>query len=325
MFASVAHAVRLARTRHAGARPFKYLKFGVISDSTRDCREIENSVFAGLLLHGGISATTCSGMTHTNTASSLPAAPIATALVTGGSRGLGRAMVLHLADAGIDTIFSYRTRIDDADAVVAEVARRGRRAVALPLDVTSSASMSTFVEEVQRVLPTLSATGTLDAVVNNAGVGGGAPIATVTSAWLDEMFQVHFKSVVLLTQQLLPHLADGGRIVNVSSGLARFSMPGYAAYASMKGAIEVFTRYLALELGPRRITANVLAPGAIETDFGGGHVRDNQQLNAMIAAQTALGRVGLPDDVGGALRLLLSADARFINGQRLEVSGGIHL
>jgi NAD(P)-dependent dehydrogenase (short-subunit alcohol dehydrogenase family) len=259
-----------------------------------------------------------------NTTSS-PITSIHTALVTGGSRGLGRAMVLHLADAGIDTIFSYRTRKDEADIVVAEVERRGRKAIALPLDVTSSDSLATFVAEVQRVLPTLSSTGKLDALVNNAGVGNGAPIGEVTPALLDEMFTVHFKSVVLLTQQLLPQLADGGRVVNVSSGLTRFSMTGYAAYASMKGAVEVFTRYLALELGARHITANVLAPGAIETDFGGGHVRDNAQLNAMIASQTALGRVGLPDDIGAALRLLLSPEARFINGQRLEVAGGIHL
>jgi NAD(P)-dependent dehydrogenase (short-subunit alcohol dehydrogenase family) len=167
--------------------------------------------------------------------------------------------------------------------------------------------------------------GQFNYLLNNAGMGEHASFADTTEAQFDRLLNVHFKGVFFLTQQLLPLIADGGRILNVSSGLARFSLPGYAAYASMKGAIEVLTRYLALELGPRRIAVNVIAPGAIETDFGGGAVRDNAQLNAMIAGQTALGRVGQPDDIGKAMALLLSEDAGWINGQRVEVAGGVQL
>lgn len=261
-------------------------------------------------------------MTNASPASSLP---VRLALVTGGSRGLGRAMVLHLADQGIDSIFTYRAQAKEAAALVAEVEARGRRAVALALDVVDDASYDAFIDAVRAAVASFGAGRTLDALVNNAGVGAYAPFAETTAAQLDNMFQVHFKSVFLLSQKLLPVLRDGGRIINVSSGLARFSNPGYSAYGPMKAAVDALTRYMALELGARHITVNVLAPGAIETDFGGGVVRDNPQVNAMIAGQTALGRVGVPDDVGGALALLLAPGAGWINGQRIEVAGGTHL
>ncbi|WP_341676205.1 SDR family oxidoreductase [Niveibacterium sp. SC-1] len=247
------------------------------------------------------------------------------ALITGGSRGLGRNAALHLADKGVDTILTYRTRQDEADSAVAEIAGRGGRAVALQLDVGQSASFAAFAEQVKTALREHWHRENFDFLVNNAGVGVYGSFADTTEAQFDELVNIHFKGTFFLTQKLLPLIADGGRIVNLSSGLARFSYPGYAAYASMKGAIETLTRYLAVELGPRRIAVNVVAPGAIETDFGGGTVRDNAQLNAMIASQTALGRVGLPDDIGGAIAALLSDDNRWINGQRIEVAGGIHL
>ncbi len=255
----------------------------------------------------------------------VPARTVELALVTGGSRGLGRSMVLTLAQRGIDSVFTYRTREDEARAVVAAVEALGRKAVALQLDVSESARFAGFAETLRAELRSRWSRDTIDALVNNAGTGLYAPIAQTTEAQFDELVNVHVKSVFFLTQKLLPLVADGGRIVNVSSGLARFSMPGYAAYAAMKGAVEVLTRYMAAELGPRGITVNTLAPGAIETDFGGGAVRDNPQVNAMVASQTALGRVGLPEDVGGALALLLSDEARWINGQRIEVAGGVHL
>ncbi|MBL8685761.1 MAG: SDR family oxidoreductase [Myxococcales bacterium] len=247
------------------------------------------------------------------------------ALVTGGSRGLGKSMVLSLAKRGIDSIFTYKSRADDARAVVAQVEALGRKAVALQLDVGDSRQFGAFAESVRSELQRVWRRDTIDALVNNAGSGVYAPIASATEAQLDAMFNEHMKAPFFLTQKLLPLMADGGRIVNVSSGLARFSMPGYAPYASMKGAIEVLTRYMAVELGPRGISVNTLAPGAIETDFGGGAVRDNAQLNAMIAGQTALGRVGKPEDIGEALASLLMPESRWINGQRIEVAGGIHL
>lgn len=251
------------------------------------------------------------------------AAPIA--LITGASRGLGRAMALALAARGVDVILTYRAQAQEAQAVVDEITSAGRVAVALPLDVGDSASFAAFAERVRGALSERWARTDFDFLVNNAGHGTHARIADTTEAQFDALMNVHLKGVFSLTQALLPLLADGGRIVNVSTGLARFSYPGYAAYAAMKGGVEVFTRYLAAELGPRRITANALAPGAIETDFGGGGVRDNPEINRFIASQTALGRVGLPDDVGGAVALLLSPEARWINGQRIEVAGGIHL
>jgi NAD(P)-dependent dehydrogenase (short-subunit alcohol dehydrogenase family) len=247
------------------------------------------------------------------------------ALVTGGSRGLGRSTALHLAKSGTDVILTYKSGRAEADATVAEIESMGRRAHALPLDVAKS---TTFVEFAIRLRDVLSKNWQRDKVnflVNNAGIGIHANFADTTEAQFDELVNIHLKGVFFLTQKLLPLLADGGRIVNISSGLSRFVLPGYAAYAAMKGAIEVLSRYMAKELGPRGIAVNVVAPGAIETDFGGGMVRDDAQVNAMIASQTALGRVGLPDDIGGVIASLLSPENGWINAQRIEASGGMFL
>ncbi|MBK7355646.1 SDR family oxidoreductase [Propionivibrio sp.] len=245
------------------------------------------------------------------------------AIITGGSRGLGRNTALHLARKGVDVIITFRSRQSEADTVVAEIVELGGKAVALPLDVGNSKSFAEFVERIGATLRTHWQRDSFDYLVNNAGIGIHASFAETSEAQFDELMNVHFKGTFFLTQALLPLIVDGGRIVNLSSGLARFALPGFAAYAAMKGAIEVLTRYLAKELGPRGIAVNTVAPGAIETDFGGGQVRDNAQLNAQIAAQTALGRVGVPDDIGGVIASLLSDDNRWINGQRLEASGGI--
>jgi NAD(P)-dependent dehydrogenase (short-subunit alcohol dehydrogenase family) len=250
-------------------------------------------------------------------------APIA--LVTGASRGLGKSTALHLAKRGIDVILTYKSGGPEAEATVAEIESMGRRAHALPLDVSKS---TTFVEFAIRLRDALSRNwqrDNLNFLVNNAGIGIHANFADTTEAQFDELVNIHLKGVFFLTQKLLPLLADGGRIVNISSGLTRFALPGYSAYAAMKGAIEVLSRYMAKELGPRGITVNVVAPGAIATDFGGGMVRDDAQVNAMIASQTALGRVGLPDDIGGVFASLLSPENGWINGQRIEASGGMFL
>jgi NAD(P)-dependent dehydrogenase (short-subunit alcohol dehydrogenase family) len=247
------------------------------------------------------------------------------ALVTGGSRGLGKSISLHLAGKGHDVILTYKSNPADAQDTVAQIEKLGRKAVALALDVSDHQSFAAFSARVKKILTEKWQQDDFDFLVNNAGVGVNAPFMETTEEQFDQLLNVHFKGTFFLTQKLLPILKDGGRIVNISSGLARFSLPGYAAYGAMKGAVEVLTRYLAKELGPRRITVNVLAPGAIETDFGGGVVRDNSEVNKFIAGQTALGRVGLPDDIGGAVAALLSDDCQWINGQRLEVSGGIFL
>lgn len=247
------------------------------------------------------------------------------ALITGGSRGLGRNAALKLAARGVHLILTYRSRADEAAAVVAQAEALGVQAVALRLDTASVADFAAFAATLAETLQSRWQRTQFDYLLNNAGTGMHASIADTTETQFDDMVDVHLKGVFFLTQTLLPLIADGGRILNVSSGLARFSLPGKAAYAMMKGGIEVLTRYLALELGPRRIAVNVIAPGAIATDFGDGAVRDNPQLNALIAGQTALGRVGLPDDIGDAMALLLSDEAGWINGQRIEVSGGIHL
>lgn len=243
------------------------------------------------------------------------------ALITGGSRGLGRAMALHLARQGVGVILTYHSNIVEADKVVAAIQADGGQAAALPLECGDLSGFPAFVAQLRGVLAGWSAEH-IDFLVNNAGTGVHASFADTSEAAFDALLAVHFKGVFFLTQTLLPLIGDGGRIVNISSGLARFSLPGYAAYAAMKGAVEVLTRYLARELAPRGITVNTIAPGAIETDFGGGAVRDNPELNRMIAAQTALGRVGLPDDVGGAVASLLTGDNGWVTGQRIEVSGG---
>jgi NAD(P)-dependent dehydrogenase (short-subunit alcohol dehydrogenase family) len=245
------------------------------------------------------------------------------ALITGGSRGLGRDGALHLADRNTDVIVTYRSGREQAEAVVHAIEAKGRRAAALQLDVGKVAAFDGFAAELRGVLERHFGRSNFDFLLNNAGHGTHASFAETTEAQFDELVNVHFKGVFFLTQKLLPLIADGGRILNVSSGLARFSLPGYAAYASMKGAIEVLTRYLAKELGPRGIAVNTLAPGAIATDFGGGLVRDNAQVSGFIASQTALGRVGQPDDIGAAIAALFSDDMRWVNAQRIEASGGM--
>ncbi|MBM0108737.1 SDR family oxidoreductase [Steroidobacter sp. S1-65] len=247
------------------------------------------------------------------------------AIITGGSRGLGRNMALQAARRGIDVLLTYRSNRKEAEAVVAEIEQSGRQAAALQLDVSVASSFDAFIEQVRAVLKNQWQRERFDFLVNNAGVGAHASFAETTEAQFDELMNIHLKGPFFLTQKLLPLLADGGRIVNISSGLARFALPGYAAYAAMKGAIEVLTRYQAKELGGRGIAVNVVAPGAIETDFGGGAVRDNKELNNFVASVTALGRVGLPDDIGGVVASLLSPENRWINAQRIEASGGMFL
>jgi NAD(P)-dependent dehydrogenase (short-subunit alcohol dehydrogenase family) len=247
------------------------------------------------------------------------------ALVTGASRGLGRNTALTLAEQGIDVILTYKGNEAEAHGVVRRIEALGRRALALQLDVGDSRSFGTFAERVKGVLASHWQRERFHYLVNNAGSGAHASFAETTEAQFDMLANVHLKGTFFLTQALLPLIEDGGRIVNTSSGLARFTFPGYAAYAAMKGGVEVLTRYLAKELGARGITVNTIAPGAIETDFGGGAVRDNPQLNAQIAGVTALGRVGLPDDIGAAVAALLSDANRWMTGQRIEVSGGMML
>ncbi|WP_174874611.1 SDR family NAD(P)-dependent oxidoreductase [Vogesella oryzae] len=247
------------------------------------------------------------------------------AIITGASRGLGRNTALKLAARHTDIILTYHSNRAAADEVVAAIAALGGKAVALQLDVGQLASHAGFADAVRSALRTHWQRDSFDFLVNNAGMGVHAAFADTSEAQFDLLLNTHFKGMFFLTQRLLPLLADGGRIVNLSSGLARFALPGYAAYAAMKGAVEVLTRYLAKELGPRGIAVNTIAPGAIATDFGGGSVRDNPELNRFVASQTALGRVGEADDIGGAIAALLSDDSRWVNAQRIEVSGGMML
>jgi NAD(P)-dependent dehydrogenase (short-subunit alcohol dehydrogenase family) len=244
------------------------------------------------------------------------------ALVTGSSRGLGKNTALALAKKGVGIIVTYNSSLDEAKNVVSTIEEMGGKAVALQLDSSDTKTFDGFVEQLKQSLQDKWQTDRFDFLVNNAGIGVYAPFAETTEEDFDRLMNIQVKGVFFLTQKLLPTIADGGRIVNLSSGLARFTLPGYAAYASTKGAIEVLTRYLAKELGARQITVNVVAPGAIETDFAGGSVRDNPEINKFIASQTALGRVGVPDDVGGAIASLLSEENRWVNAQRIEVSGG---
>jgi len=244
------------------------------------------------------------------------------ALITGGSRGLGRNTARNIARRGGDVVITYQSRAEDAQAVVAEITAMGRKAVALQLDTGDVASFPAFAERLLAALRGTWQRETFDHLVNNAGHGDNTPIGGTTEAQFDSLVNVHFKGVYFLTQTLLPLLADGGRIVNLSSGLTRMIFPGYAAYAAAKGAVEVLTRYMAKELGVRGITVNTVAPGAIETDFRGGAVRDNPEVNKAIAGITALGRVGLPDDIGPMIASLLGEENRWVNAQRIEVSGG---
>jgi NAD(P)-dependent dehydrogenase (short-subunit alcohol dehydrogenase family) len=247
------------------------------------------------------------------------------ALVTGGSRGLGKSMSLHIAAKGSDVVLTYNSKKSDAEDVVEQIEKTGRKAAALALDVSDTESFDGFVEKLKEVLQARWERADFDFLVNNAGIGIYSPFAETSEKQFDELMKIQLKGPFFLTQKLLPFIKDGGRIVNISTGLARFTLPGYAAYAAMKGGIEVLTRYMAKELGTRKITVNVVAPGAIETDFAGGAVRDNKDVNQFIASETALGRVGLPDDIGGTVASLLADDNLWINGQRIEASGGMFL
>lgn len=247
------------------------------------------------------------------------------ALITGGSRGLGKDMALSLAKKKIDVIITYNSKKTEADAVVAEIEKSGQRAAALQLDAGNTKSFDAFFVNVKSALKTVFNSDGFDFLINNAGIGIYASLADSTEEQFDSLVNIHFKGVFFITQKALPMMRDGGRIINLSSGLARFSYSGYSAYASMKGAVETLTRYMAVELGPRRIAVNVIAPGAIATDFAGGLVRDNDEVNKHIASITSLGRVGHADDIGSVVAFLCTDDAKWINGQRIEVSGGIHL
>jgi NAD(P)-dependent dehydrogenase (short-subunit alcohol dehydrogenase family) len=245
------------------------------------------------------------------------------AIVTGGSRGLGKDMVMNLAAKGCDIIFTYHSNKTEADKVVSSIVSLGQKAVCFPLDVSKSSTFHSFVAAVSAYLQEHTGEQTFDYLINNAGTGLNKSIAETTEEELDDMFNVHFKGVYFLTQKLIPLINNGGRVINISSGLTRFSFPGSSAYACMKGAVEVFTRYLAKELGARKITANTIAPGAIATDFAGGSNRDNEEKRKIIASLTALGRVGEATDIGATVAFLCSADADWINGQRIELSGGM--
>lgn len=243
-------------------------------------------------------------------------------VVTGASRGLGRNTALSIARQGGDVVITYQSRTEDAEAVVAKIEAMGRKAMAFQLDAGDTSAFAPFVEQLRQALQQHWGRATFDHLVNNAGHGDYAMIGDTTEAQFDRLVDVHFKGVFFLTQALLPLIADGGSVVNLSSGLTRISYPGYGAYAAMKGAIEVLSVYMAKELGSRGIRVNTVAPGAIETDFGGGAVRDNAELNQSFASMTALGRVGVPDDIGPMIARLLSEDNRWVNAQRIEVSGG---
>ncbi len=247
------------------------------------------------------------------------------ALVTGGSRGLGKDMAIQLANKGFDVIITYNTNSSEAAKVVSEVVNAGRKATAIQLDVSDSKKFDAFVAQVKTALKDYFKTDRLYALVNNAGIGTYTSIAETSEAVFDDMVNIHLKAPYFITQKLLPVISDGGAIVNISSGLARFSYQNYAPYAIMKAAIESLSRYQAQEWGSRGIRVNTVAPGAIATDFGGGAVRDNPELNAMIAKTTALGRVGLADDIGGVVAFLCSDDSKWVNAQRIEVAGGVHI
>lgn len=244
------------------------------------------------------------------------------ALITGGSRGLGKNMALATAKKGIDVILTYHSKKEAADNVVAEIKTLGQKAVAFQLDTSKTEQFDNFVKAVTAYLQEQTGSPNFDYLINNAGTALYALATETTEAQLDAIFDIHYKGVFFLTQKLLPFINDGGGIINISSGLARMTNPGSSVYASMKGAVEILTRYLAKELGSRKIRVNVVAPGAIETDFGGGRTRDNKEINDRIASITPLGRVGLPADIGGVVAFLCTEDAGWINAQRIEVSGG---
>jgi len=245
------------------------------------------------------------------------------ALVTGGSRGLGENMAIKLAEKGLNVLITYQSNKTEADKTVSEVEKQGQKAYALQLDVANYNSFDFFITNVKKILGSQFNALTLDYLINNAGIGINVPITETTEEQLDKLINIHFKGTFFLTQKLLSLMSDGGGIVNISSGLARFSFPGYSVYGAMKAAIEALTRYQAKELGERQIRSNVVAPGAIETDFGGGTNKNDEGKRTAIANLTALGRVGIPSDIGGVVAFLCSEDAKWVNGQRIEVSGGM--
>ncbi len=248
------------------------------------------------------------------------------ALVTGGSRGLGKEMAINLAKKGLNVVLTYHANKTAAEKVVSEIQKTGQTAFALPLDVSDHSQYEPFFnEKLSPVLKEKFNTSKFDFLINNAGTGVYEPFETTTLDNFKDMVHIHLMASYFITQNALSHLNDGGGIINISSGLTRFTLPGYSAYAAMKGAVEVLSKYQAKELGDRKIRVNIVAPGAIETDFGGGAVRDNKDLNSYIASTTALGRVGLPTDIGPVVAFLCTDDANWINGQRLEVSGGVNL
>lgn len=244
------------------------------------------------------------------------------ALITGGSRGLGKNMAIALARKGIDVVITFNANKEAASAVTTEIRSLGRKAEAFQLDTGNVSSFNGFIKELTGYLNEEYDNSHIDFLINNAGTALYAPVTDVTEEQLDTIVNIHYKGVFFLTQKMLPLLNNGGGIVNVSSGLTRITMPGSSVYGSLKAAVETLTRYLAKELGDRKIRVNVVAPGAIETDFGGGRTRDNKEINARIAGITALGRVGLPDDIGGVVAFLCTEEAYWINGQRIEISGG---
>jgi NAD(P)-dependent dehydrogenase (short-subunit alcohol dehydrogenase family) len=246
-------------------------------------------------------------------------------LITGGSRGLGKNMALHIAKQGNDVIITYHTKKEEADKTVSEIDKMGRKAVALQLDVSDASTIGTFANQVKSILQSEFSTTKLDVLINNAGIGNYEPIANMTEESLDNLYNIHFKSVFLLAKEFTPIMNEGGSVINVSSGYSRFSAVGFSAYGALKGALDTLTRFQALEFAPLKIRVNAIAPGAIETDFAGGIVRDNAGINSYVKSLTALGRTGQPDDIGGVVAFLISDDARWINGQRIEVSGGIYL
>lgn len=248
-----------------------------------------------------------------------------TALVTGASRGLGKEMAIALAKKGIDVVITYKTKKKEAEAVQAIIQDMGRKAIVLQLDMADIASYDGFINDMVQQMQDKWGTGKIDFLVNNAGIGATIPIVNVTEEVFDNFMNIHFKGVYFLTQKLFPYLNDGGGIVNISTGTTRFRQPGYSVYSSMKSAVETFTRHLAAELGPRKIRANVVAPGPIATDFNNAFVRSNEQAQAGIIDRTPLGRLGNAEDVGGVVAFLCTEEARWVNGQRIEVAGGINM
>ncbi|SDT67626.1 NAD(P)-dependent dehydrogenase, short-chain alcohol dehydrogenase family [Mucilaginibacter mallensis] len=247
------------------------------------------------------------------------------ALVTGGSRGLGKDMALRLAEKGLDIILTYNSNEEAAQNVAAQIEKQGQKAAILHLNTGDLKSFASFAARLKDVLTNTFNTGHIDYLINNAGIGGYSPIAEVTEEFFDGLMNIHFKGVYFLTQKLLPLINDGGGIVNISSGLTRVTVPGSSVYASLKTAVETFTKYLAKELGERKIRANVVAPGAVMTDFGNAHLRSDEQLQKMVSSVTALGRPGVAEDIGGVVAFLCTEDARWVNGQRIEVAGGMQL